>query len=82
MSWGEDLLFRIEARNRNVDAMLQLLKSGGAPFLIERDDLAVENDRRLDFLQPGCDRFDNVRELVGLFVAVARPETNRWRRAR
>ena len=72
----QDLLLRIESGNGDVNAMLQPLKSRRPHLLIERDDLAVEDDRRLDLLQPRADRVDDVGKLRGLLVAVARPEAH------
>ena len=61
--------------------MLQPLETRRPHLLVERDDLAIEDDRRRDLLQPRRNGVDDVRELRGLFVAVARPETYGGRRS-
>src|SRR5262249_3462790 len=49
---------------------------GGLAFGVERDDLAVEDERLLEPLRPGAKRGRNLGKLAGFFVAEARPEVN------
>ncbi len=55
-----------------MDAALQLLKAGRLAFVVERDDLAVEDDGRLEPPRPLLERGDEFRELAAFFVAEAR----------
>src|SRR5436189_1426684 len=59
-----------------MDAALQVLKAGGIPLRVERDDLAVENERRLPPALPAPQRIDDFRKLRALLVAETRPEAD------
>src|SRR2546430_2139604 len=56
-------------------ASLQLLESCGLAFGVERDDLAVEDERRRPRARPFRERRRNLRKLIRLLVAEPRPET-------
>src|SRR5436190_17172059 len=64
-----------------MNAPLQSLESSGAAVRIERDDLAVEDDRLLLPARPLRQGGGDLGELRGFFVAKPRPEADRacWR---
>jgi len=70
-------LTRIEAlhiaRSFEVNAPLQALKPGRMAVLVERDDLAVDEQRSVERIRQGRQGFDNRRKLAGLVVAEPRP---------
>ncbi len=69
-------------RLRQVYAVLQPLKARGFPFLVERDDLAVEHDRAAQFFREACQSGDEVGKLRGFLVAEPRPDPHRRAAAR
>src|SRR5713226_4926416 len=58
----------------DVNPALQLLEAGRRALRIERDDLAVEHDRRLEPRGPFLQGIRDFRKLAGFFIAEARPE--------
>jgi hypothetical protein len=54
---------------------LEVLKTGGFTFGVERDDLAVEHQRLGARPRPVRECRRDLRKLVGLFVAEPRPES-------
>ena len=65
------------ARAVEVDAPLQPLESRRPAVLVERDDLAVDEERRLEASAPNAlERADDRRELRGLLVAEPRPDAD------
>ena len=59
-----------------MDAALQPLEPGWPAARVERDDLAVEHERRMELPADGFERRDERGKLRGLFVAEAGPETH------
>src|SRR5215467_137006 len=59
-----------------MDAPLQVLKTGGLTFGVERDDLAVEDERLFEPLRPRAKGSRDLWKLTGLFVAEARPQSD------
>ena len=67
-------------RAGEVNAALQLLESGGFSGRVERDDLAVEDQRQVGApLRPRLQRPHDLRKLPGLLVAETRPQTDHAR---
>ena len=60
-----------------MDSSLQLLKAGRLSLGVERDDLAVEDERRSQRPPPLFQRRDDLRKLLRLLVAEPRPQTHR-----
>ena len=65
------------ARALEVDASLQPLEAGRPALVVERDDLAVDEQRRPQRARQRLERPDDGGELRGLLVAEARPEADR-----
>src|SRR6266850_5587251 len=59
-----------------MNAALKALKSRRLTFRIERDDLAVEDERLLQPLRPCANSAGDLGELAGFFVAEARPQVD------
>ncbi len=60
-----------------MDPSLQLLKAGRLALRVERDDLAVQDERLLAPRRPFLERRSDLRKLVGLLVAEPRPQADR-----
>ncbi len=58
-----------------VNAALKLLKSCRLAVHVERDDLAIQDDRRSSLRCPSSERSGDLGKLIGLVVAETRPET-------
>ena len=71
------LVDALEVRStRQVDTALQPLETGRAPAIVERDDLAVENDGSIEPARDLFEGCDDRGKLRGLVVPVARPHAD------
>jgi hypothetical protein len=59
-----------------VNSPLQILKADRLALVVERDDLTIDHDGRLQPPGPLPQRLCNLRELAGFFVAEPRPQAN------
>jgi hypothetical protein len=57
-----------------MNTSLQILKTGRLSVLVQRHDLAIEDDRLVTGTTPSRERLRNLRELIGFVVSKPRPE--------